>query len=273
MEKDKKHEVIFEKHNIPDARHIKFVAPEHHQSSTSSGMSSFPLIGLLLGVVIAGSVLGLYFMEMNKQSTSYQNQNQTVLPTQYPQVTSNPVYTQVNQNDKINTATESLYANTKFNYSFKYPKGYLPYIGAGSTKALGDEYTLRVDYDPEETLSSPIFYVTVLGKGMAYNNDSFIENLDKYLKAGVGEVVAPPNQPFQEKFVRQPDSKIDGKIAKVYQGIPGSSQITPAQDSWIDRRLVVNFDNNTYILGGYYIENHKTWDLYQQIISTFKFTN
>lgn len=213
--------------------------------------------GVVIGILIAVIFTAVYISNMIQKSSKTMN----IDPYDMQNINKvSPIPTVVRPIDISNWKT---YTNIKFGYSFKYPNNY---------SFVGDEHSIIIDLETEGP-TYPLFYINLIGKDQRYgqyNSDDFTNNIDKYLEINVGEIVSPPRQPFQQTFIRQPDVLIDNKNAKVFEG-EISGMISPSENNWKDRRLIVTYNNHAYILGTYYIKNHETWNLYQQILSTFKF--
>lgn len=168
------------------------------------------------------------------------------------------------------TSNWKTYTNTKYGYSFKYPSEF-SLSNAGENANNTDASVLINPY-----LSSfmgapglPILWFDVLPlsgntSSLTYNNDGFTRNVNEYLTTKFGDVISPSNQPWNAKFTRLTDQKIDNETFLVFEdngeGKPQGMK---------DKRLILKTSQYIYILGIY--TNQKDSEV-NQVLSTFKFT-
>ncbi len=177
-----------------------------------------------------------YYKDCGSRSTLPKTQ-----PTPTPNPTDNP--------DSIR-ANWKTYKNTTFLYTFDYPSDFN--LGTGQ---LNSAVLTIPDTDPY-----PIFYVDVIGSPCTnentYNCDGFMNNLKEYVSIEIGTKVSPQNEPFNITFTKKSNIVVDGQTAYIFISSMG------------EKRIVIPKDKSYYVIGGY-----NSNERFDQILSTFKFTN
>lgn len=215
---------------------------------------------IIVGILVVAAIAGVaYFLGMSK------NPAPVIQPA--PQVV-NPQPTPTSEStSSAETANWKTYTNMKYNYSFMYPLEYNPYgVGSGLKDASEDSVSVLVGNIEAATSESglwyPIFYVnyytSIIDNSNLYNYDTAIVN--KFISTDIGNTVKIQD----DNFIRLPDISIGEMNAKVFVNNYGGTDSE-------DRRIVIKRGSDFYLLGAYTtIHNFK---IYNQILSTFKFTN
>ena len=150
------------------------------------------------------------------------------------------------------------YKNDKYGFEIKYPNEWYAVFGPNSTQAKGDE---RVFFIEENQLKGISFNIARLGSADLGSYYSSAKNLDEYVnliadKDSKGNII--------RKFVKE--SIIDGQKSlwfEVYQW-----QIVGQSYDWVSRVYFGDKNSNIYEINFMGIGV----DLFNQILSTFKFT-
>lgn len=202
-----------------------------------------PIIAIIITVLITGGVL-VYLGKLP-------------IPTKtIPQPITAPAVNQIDE-----TVNWKTYTNTEYNYSFRYPSNYILNNGVSDINTDGDS-TPQIFVKTKDANSKydKIFYVQVINKNPksgdfipdVYSN-IFNTYTDLFLSAKEGNNIVIPYM-TNLTFTRLSDKTVGKESAMVFRGNNLGGEI-----------IVVNTDNYIYIFPG------SGNDIYQQILSSFKF--
>lgn len=219
----------------------------------------------ILIVILFAVAVGGYLIYSNYSNSRYKTAQSTLAPTSNPESSSPP-----------ETTDQKTFINTKYQYQFTFPSNFI-ITDSGTDKIKGDEASILVNRGGQGAPGFPIFYVDVISKkglstNISYNFDGFTKNAYKYLSTKIGDTIAPENQAWGETFVRLDDITVDNLKAEVFEGYAYGK---PTENGLKDRRLLIEKDQYIYLIGTYYttLPNDRTYDTYNQILATFKFTD
>jgi hypothetical protein len=157
------------------------------------------------------------------------------------------------------------YTNSIYGYSIRYPSDFSIINPIDNTYDIASTpHSIKVGTSNAEGVNWPFFYINVIPPaGLlpgTYNNDGLMQNLLEYINSiKVGDVIKAKNMPFNIEFIRRDNMRINGYIAYVFEST-----------SYYERRIIIQQNGITYVIGGYFNPDKPGDDKqFYQILSTF----
>lgn len=211
------------------------------------------LIIIVLFLIIVGGASAFFIIQESSQTP-------TPTPTpvlQTPTPTSDP------------TADWQTYTNTEFGFSFKYPQNMKTSCTFDSDDCSFDSF-VGPGRGPENFIWLTIIPVDSSERKHYYNSGE--STIDSFLNAKPNEKVVDNPVPEAADFftyTRLDDISLDNVPVKVFE----NNNPWESKEGTISRRIIFTKNNYIYTIGAYIESEDISLELFNQILSTFKFTN
>lgn len=173
------------------------------------------------------------------------------------------------------TANWKTYINEDFNFSLKHPADFVAHNDWRSLNLSNDKEWGKSFEERTQPVSQSWIYISIIPDGFNSRGGRGIYNYDTQktntlLLMDVGESKSTVGMSKFWVYTRLPDIIVSGISAKVF--VNDNPWDFPSDV--VEKRLYVSHGNETYMIGGYLRENVGiSENLFNQILSTFKFTN